>query len=140
MLYISLEYILSSIQQLKNVHTFIGITFLTCKRASFPSKPQSLSRWIITLNFSWMMFIKFVRHPVTIFSPIKPTPKSSGLHQNIHQQVFRRSIPRLLKQLLFMTEMENLGRGPRIMFNEFKKSPFQNLRRECLFSLWLFGL
>lgn len=36
MLYISLEYILSSIQQLKNVHTFIGITFLTCKKNKLP--------------------------------------------------------------------------------------------------------
>lgn len=36
MLYISLEYILSSIQQLKNVHTFIGITFLTCKKSKLP--------------------------------------------------------------------------------------------------------
>ena len=136
MLYISLEYILSSIQQLKNVHTFIGITFLTCKKNKLPiGKPVTFP-----INFSWMMFIKFVRHPVTIFSPIKPTLKSSGLHQNIHQQVFRQSIPRLLKQLLFMTEMGNPGHGPRIMFNESKKLLFQNLKRECPFSLWLFGL
>lgn len=44
MLYISLEYVLSAIQQLKDVHTFIGITFLTCKKDQLPiGKPKTFS-------------------------------------------------------------------------------------------------
>lgn len=36
MIYLSAEYILSAIQQLASVHTFIGITFLACKRNQLP--------------------------------------------------------------------------------------------------------
>lgn len=36
MIYLSAEYILSAIQQLEAVHTFIGITFLTCKKHELP--------------------------------------------------------------------------------------------------------
>lgn len=36
MIYLSSEYILSAIQQLEAVHTFIGITFLTCKKHELP--------------------------------------------------------------------------------------------------------
>lgn len=36
MIYLSSEYILSAIQQLETVHTFIGITFLTCKKCELP--------------------------------------------------------------------------------------------------------
>lgn len=36
MIYLSAEYILSAIQQLASVHTFIGITFLTCKKNQLP--------------------------------------------------------------------------------------------------------
>lgn len=36
MIYLSAEYILSAIQQLESVHTFIGITFLTCKKNELP--------------------------------------------------------------------------------------------------------
>mgnify|MGYP003104344980 CR=1 FL=1 len=42
MIYLSAEYILSSIEQLKSVHPFIGITFLTCKKANLPiGSPQN---------------------------------------------------------------------------------------------------
>lgn len=36
MIYLSAEYILSAIQQLASVHTFVGITFLTCKKNQLP--------------------------------------------------------------------------------------------------------
>lgn len=36
MIYLSAEYVLSAIQQLSAVHTFLGITFLTCKKAQLP--------------------------------------------------------------------------------------------------------
>lgn len=36
MIYLSSEYILSAIQQLASVHTFVGITFLTCKKNQLP--------------------------------------------------------------------------------------------------------
>lgn len=36
MMYLSAEYILSAIQQLAAVHTFVGITFLTCKKNQLP--------------------------------------------------------------------------------------------------------
>lgn len=36
MLYLSAEYVLSAIHQLKSVHPFIGITFLTCKKYELP--------------------------------------------------------------------------------------------------------
>lgn len=36
MMYLSAEYILSAIQQLASVHTFIGITFLACKKNQLP--------------------------------------------------------------------------------------------------------
>lgn len=36
MIYLSSEYILSAINQLASVHTFIGITFLTCKKDQLP--------------------------------------------------------------------------------------------------------
>lgn len=36
MIYLSSEYIISAIKQLEAVHTFIGITFLTCKRERLP--------------------------------------------------------------------------------------------------------
>ena len=36
MIYLSTEYILSAIKQLSAVHTFLGITFLTCKREKLP--------------------------------------------------------------------------------------------------------
>lgn len=36
MIYLSAEYILSAIQQLASVHTFVGITFLTCKMNQLP--------------------------------------------------------------------------------------------------------
>ncbi len=36
MIYLSAEYILSAIQQLASTHTFIGITFLTCKKHQLP--------------------------------------------------------------------------------------------------------
>lgn len=36
MIYLSAEYIISSIKQLSPVHTFLGITFLACKKAQLP--------------------------------------------------------------------------------------------------------
>ena len=36
MIYLSAEYILSAIKQLASTHTFIGITFLTCKKNNLP--------------------------------------------------------------------------------------------------------
>lgn len=36
MIYLSAEYVLSSIQQLAAVHAFVGITFLTCKKNQLP--------------------------------------------------------------------------------------------------------
>lgn len=36
MIYLSAEYILSAIEQLKPVHPFVGITFLTCKKYGLP--------------------------------------------------------------------------------------------------------
>ena len=36
MIYLSSDYVLSAIEQLASVHTFIGITFLTCKKERLP--------------------------------------------------------------------------------------------------------
>lgn len=36
MMYISADYILSAIQQISNLHSFVGITFLTCKKHCLP--------------------------------------------------------------------------------------------------------
>ena len=135
MLYISLEYILSSIQQLKNVHTFIGITFLTCKKNNLPIETPVT----FPMDNNTKLFMDDVH---------KICPSSSHYFQpyqtNAKKQWLAPKYPSAGLQAIntqtFMIEMENIGHGPKIMFNEFRKLLFQNLRRECLFSLWLFGL
>lgn len=52
MIYLSAEYIISAIQQLRQVHPFLGITFLTCKRERLPvNKPVAFPMDSNTRNF-----------------------------------------------------------------------------------------
>lgn len=52
MIYLSAEYILSAIQQLASVHTFVGITFLTCKKNQLPIRtPTTFSMDTQTKQF-----------------------------------------------------------------------------------------
>ena len=52
MIYLSVEYILNAIQQLKAVHPFLGITFLTCKKNRLPiGTPEKFPMDMYTRNF-----------------------------------------------------------------------------------------
>ena len=52
MIYLSVEYILNAIQQLKSVHPFLGITFLTCKKNGLPiGTPEQFPMDTFTRNF-----------------------------------------------------------------------------------------
>ncbi len=52
MIYLSVEYILSAIHQLKAVHPFLGITFLTCKKNKLPiGTPEVFPMDALTRDF-----------------------------------------------------------------------------------------
>lgn len=78
MIYISSEYFISAISQLAHVHTFLGITFLTCKKEQLPvGTPISFQMDSNTKAFM-NSSIKYAQRPTTFFNRIRLCAVNNG--------------------------------------------------------------
>ena len=121
MIYLSAEYILSAIQQLEAVHTFIGITFLTCKKHELPvGIPTEFLMDSNTKHFMTSVH-KICPSSDFISNRIKRFAESSGLQLNIHLQVFKQLTRKHSVLRLSMIEKASCGHGQMIMSSRLKE-------------------
>ena len=117
MIYLSAEYILSAIQQLEAVHTFIGITFLTYKKHELPvGIPTEFMMDSNTKHFMTSVHLR-----IFISNRIKRFAESSGLQLNIHLPVFKQLTRKHSVLRLSMIEKANCGHGQMTILSRLKE-------------------
>lgn len=121
MIYLSAEYILSAIQQLEAVHTFIGITFLTCKKHELPvGIPTEFLMDSNTKHFMTSVH-KICPSSDFYFQPYQTIRGKQWLAAKYHLQVFKQLTRKHSVLRLSMIEKASCGHGQMIMSSRLKE-------------------